>query len=550
MLSKEVKTKIVKDNQAHPTDSGSPEVQVALLTERINMLIEHFSTHKKDHHSRSGLMKLVGQRKRLLEYLKKKMSAATKSSSRSSACASRPRPPKEPNMSHTISLEINNRTLSIEIGKVAKQADGSALVRYGDTIMLVTATSKKEVKEAKPFLPLIVDYRENTYAAGKIPGGFFKREGRPSEREILDGPADRPADPAALPRRLLLRHPDRRPPPLGRPGERARHARRHRRLGRPLLLRHPVHDPHRRRQGRPGRRRVRHQPDRDRELDREPAQHDRRRHRGRRRHDRGRGQGSRGGKAHRGHHPGPRDHPADHPGPEGPLRPARHQEARIHAQGPRTRAKLARIEQRASAAALLEAIQIKDKKARARRPSRRSCEAAPGSPIPEDKPEEKPRRPRRSSTSSRRSSSASFILNQGRRTDGRRFDEIRPITIEVGLLPRTHGSALFTRGETQCLATVTLGTVEDAQRLDSLGEEYQEAVHAPLQLPAVLGRRGGLPEGPGPPGDRARRPGRKVASCPPSPTTRRSPTRSASSPTSWNPTAPPPWPRSAAASWP
>ncbi len=72
MLSKEVKTKIVKDNQAHPKDSGSPEIQIALLTERINMLIGHFSTHKKDHHSRTGLMKLVGQRKRLLEYLKKK----------------------------------------------------------------------------------------------------------------------------------------------------------------------------------------------------------------------------------------------------------------------------------------------------------------------------------------------------------------------------------------------------------------------------------------------------------------------------------------------
>ena len=71
MLSKEVKIKTIKDNQTHPTDSGSPEVQVALLTERINMLIGHFTTHKKDHHSRSGLMKLVSQRKRLLEYLKK-----------------------------------------------------------------------------------------------------------------------------------------------------------------------------------------------------------------------------------------------------------------------------------------------------------------------------------------------------------------------------------------------------------------------------------------------------------------------------------------------
>jgi len=88
-------------------------------------------------------------------------------------------------MSNNINLEIGGRNLSIEIGKVGRQADGSAFVRYGDTIMLVTATSKKEVSGEKNFLPLIVDYRENTYAAGKIPGGFFKREGKPSEREIL-----------------------------------------------------------------------------------------------------------------------------------------------------------------------------------------------------------------------------------------------------------------------------------------------------------------------------------------------------------------------------
>src|SRR4030065_2882842 len=90
-------------------------------------------------------------------------------------------------MSHTITININinNRPISIEIGKIGKQADGSALVRAGETIMFVAATSKKEVKDPKPFLPLIVDYRENTYAAGKIPGGFFKREGRPPERGIL-----------------------------------------------------------------------------------------------------------------------------------------------------------------------------------------------------------------------------------------------------------------------------------------------------------------------------------------------------------------------------
>ncbi len=88
-------------------------------------------------------------------------------------------------INNKIELEINNKTLSIEINKIGKQADGSAFLRYGDTVMFVTATSKRGMMEEKPFLPLTVDYRENTYAAGKIPGGFFKREGRPSDREIL-----------------------------------------------------------------------------------------------------------------------------------------------------------------------------------------------------------------------------------------------------------------------------------------------------------------------------------------------------------------------------
>ena len=71
MQSKEDKEIIVKDNRTHSKDTGSPEFQVALITNRINYLTEHFSMHKKDYHSRTGLMKLVGQRKRLLEYLKK-----------------------------------------------------------------------------------------------------------------------------------------------------------------------------------------------------------------------------------------------------------------------------------------------------------------------------------------------------------------------------------------------------------------------------------------------------------------------------------------------
>ncbi|MDN3509902.1 MAG: polyribonucleotide nucleotidyltransferase [Candidatus Jettenia sp.] len=79
---------------------------------------------------------------------------------------------------------IGKRILSIETGKIAKQADGAALIRYGDTIVLTTVVAAGENEEAD-FFPLIVDYREKTYAAGKFPGGFFKREGKPTNKEVL-----------------------------------------------------------------------------------------------------------------------------------------------------------------------------------------------------------------------------------------------------------------------------------------------------------------------------------------------------------------------------
>ena len=84
-----------------------------------------------------------------------------------------------------VELGINGNKLSIETGVIAKQANGSALVRYGDTVIIATAVASKEPKEGIDFLPLTVDYREKFYSAGKIPGGFFKREGKPSEREVL-----------------------------------------------------------------------------------------------------------------------------------------------------------------------------------------------------------------------------------------------------------------------------------------------------------------------------------------------------------------------------
>src|SRR5436190_5136477 len=97
---------------------------------------------------------------------------------------------------HKVSTMVGDRELSIEIGKLAKQAHGSALVRYGDTVVLVTACTAKEPREGLDFFPLTVDYRENFYAAGKIPGGFFKREGKPSEREVLNSRMiDRPIRP-------------------------------------------------------------------------------------------------------------------------------------------------------------------------------------------------------------------------------------------------------------------------------------------------------------------------------------------------------------------
>ena len=97
---------------------------------------------------------------------------------------------------HKREIQIDSRTLSIETGKLAKQADGAVLVRLGDTIVLVTACHATTAREGIDFLPLTVDYRENAYASGRIPGGFFKREGKPTEKEVLTSRLiDRPLRP-------------------------------------------------------------------------------------------------------------------------------------------------------------------------------------------------------------------------------------------------------------------------------------------------------------------------------------------------------------------
>ena len=94
------------------------------------------------------------------------------------------------------SIEIGGRQLTIESGKIAKQASGSCVIRYGETVIFVAVTSSKGIEEDRGFFPMSVDYREKFYASGRIPGGFFKREARPSEREILASRlTDRPLRP-------------------------------------------------------------------------------------------------------------------------------------------------------------------------------------------------------------------------------------------------------------------------------------------------------------------------------------------------------------------
>jgi polyribonucleotide nucleotidyltransferase len=83
------------------------------------------------------------------------------------------------------SIKVGGRDLSVETGRVAKQADGSVVIRYGDTMLLVTAVSMRTAKEGLDFFPLTVEYRESSYSAGRIPGNYFRREGRPSEKEVL-----------------------------------------------------------------------------------------------------------------------------------------------------------------------------------------------------------------------------------------------------------------------------------------------------------------------------------------------------------------------------
>jgi len=367
-----------------------------------------------------------------------------------------------------ISLEIGERELLIEINKLAKQADGSAVLRYGDTVLFVSACSKKEKDESKSFLPLIVDYRENTYAAGKIPGGFFKREGRPTDREILlSRLIDRPIRPlfpenyfneTQVIARLLSADIENEADTLGIIGASAALYFSDIPFTSPIgavkvglidgkLTINPTKS----------------------ELDESPLD-----------------------MAVVGNEEGivVIEAGADQVSEEIII------EACQIAQEPIKKIIDAQIElfnkldikkqeiapkiidqpkydsiKQKINPLLKDAVRAENQSERKKRLDQ--IQNSLLKDLPEDD-EKETNEIKEIFNNILKDFVRSSIIKEKIRPDGRKFDDIRPISIETGMLPRTHGSALFTRGETQSLCTVTLGTFEDTQTIDGLGEESEK----------------------------------------------------------------------------
>jgi polyribonucleotide nucleotidyltransferase len=372
-------------------------------------------------------------------------------------------------MLHRVEKELAGRKLILEVGEVAKQANGATLVWYGETVVLVTAVVAPEVREGIDFVPLTVDYREKAYAAGKIPGGFFKREGRPSEREVLTSRlVDRPIRPlfpkgfgqeTQVIATVLSADTENDPDILAM-------------IGASTAL--TVSDiPF---QGPIGAVRV------------------------------GRIAG------------------------EFVINPTRQQQAlsdldlviagvdegvvmvegsgrevseEVLIEGLEVGHRVIReiialqrdlretagkpklpfvadagdsvVAQRVREVAtprVREAIRIPEKQVRERRMSEILADVVTA--MADLSPEQALLVPKLVETVER-DEMRTMILEEGIRSDGRRTDEIRPISIRVGVLPRTHGSALFTRGETQALVVSTLGTSTDEQIVDELEGKSSKA---------------------------------------------------------------------------
>jgi polyribonucleotide nucleotidyltransferase len=372
-------------------------------------------------------------------------------------------------MLQRVEKELAGRKLVLEVGEVAKQANGATLVSYGETVVLVTAVVAPEVREGIDFMPLTVDYREKAYAAGKIPGGFFKREGRPSEREVLTSRLiDRPIRPL-FPKGfgqetqviaiVLSADTENNPDVLAM-------------IGASTAL--TVSDiPF---QGPIGAVRVgriedefvinptrQQQPLSDLDLviagvDEGIVMVE------------GSGREVSEEVLIEGLEVGHRA-----------IREiiALQRDLRETAGKPKlpaaTEASDSALVQRVREMAtpwVRDAIRIPEKQVRERRMSEVLAEVLTA--MTDLLPEQALLVPKLIETIEREQM-RTMILEEGIRADGRRTDEIRPISIRVGVLPRTHGSSLFTRGETQALVVSTLGTSTDEQIVDELEGKSSKA---------------------------------------------------------------------------
>jgi len=364
-------------------------------------------------------------------------------------------------MVHTCEIDLGSCVLALETGRVAKQASGAVLVRCGDSVVLASACASAEPKLGASFFPLTVDYREYTYAAGKFPGGFFKREGRPSEKEIITSRLiDRPIRPlfpegftceTQVIAMVLSADPLRDPDTQGMAGACAALAVSDIPFPEILgavrvglvdgkLVVNPTYE-----QSRLARLRIvvaateggivmveagAAAVSEDEVLAAIQFGHD----------------------CCRKVIAGIRELVAAAGKPKRAFTPPRFNQERYEQFAAAYREELtdaldAQKYGKLESYARIEALEKK------------ALEAAA---------EELREETGRLFEGLRERIFRDQVLVERRRPDGRAFDQIRPISIEVGVLPRTHGSALFTRGETQALVTVTLGTKEDEQRIELL----------------------------------------------------------------------------------
>ena len=403
----------------------------------------------------------------------------------------------------TRELTIGGKTLSFETGKLAKQAGGSVIVRYGDSVVLVTACRAANPREGIDFLPLTVDYREYTYASGRIPGGFFKREGKPAEKEVLTSRCiDRPIRPlfpagwryeTQIIALVLSADQENDTDVLAITGASAALALSEIpfqktiagvRVG--LVDGQYVVNPT-------------FEQRKESKLDLVVA-------------------GSKDGlvmveagakevteeqvvEALEAAHAAIKQIVA---AIDDLAKEAGKKKLTVAEEGNRPRTSTARSKRRCSCRSPRRCASAASSRTTS---ASTRCSRSWSRRFPRAKSSARSKR-RRSSRSSRKRSCATKCSTHSVRLDGRKFDEVRPIWIETSVLPRTHGSAVFTRGETQALVTCTLGTADDAQKIESFEGETWKSFMLHYNFPPFSVGEVGVHARPRPPRSRPRRAGR------------------------------------------